>query len=83
MKVTTKNPKIEYPYLAVWVGVDGELNLSELKATDISLISLLDDKRVQVQFLLGCGEAFITKNESEYAALPIGYTVEIVQSTQK
>ena len=90
MKVLTKIPQREYPYLAVWVGQDQSLDpklLHNIKLEDIVLISMVAvkenneqcDKQPYVQYVLGGKEGYITKHEDEYCALPNGYSLELCQ----
>lgn len=69
MKVLTKIPSKEYPYLAVWAGQDQSLDpklLHNIKPKDIVLISMVEvensDKQPYVQYVLGCKEGYITKH---------------------
>lgn len=90
MKVLTKIPAKEYPYLAVWVGKDQSLDpklLHKIKLEDIVLISMVTvkeneeqcEKQPYVQHVLGRKEAYITKHENEYCPLPNGYSLELCQ----
>ena len=87
MKVTTKIPTTEYPYLAVWVGKDQSLDiklLHNIKLEDIVLISMISpttdsDKLPYVNYVLGSREGYFTKSEDEYCALPKGYSLEFCQ----
>lgn len=90
MKVLTKIPTTEYPYLAVWVGKDQSLDpklLHNIKLEDIVLISMVTvkendeqcNKQPYVQYILGGKEAYTTKHEDEYCPLPAGYSLELCQ----
>ncbi len=86
MTITTYYPEKQYPYLAVWVGIDASLTedlILAIKKEDIVIISVVDnegsDKIPYVQPLLGGKQGYKTKNENEYCALPKGYSVTICQ----
>lgn len=86
MKITTQMPSKEYPYLAVWVGRDTQLDnnlLHNVKQEDIVIISMLpvenSDNQTYVSFVTGTKEGYFTKNENEYCPLPKGFALNLVQ----
>jgi hypothetical protein len=85
MKVTTKPTERDYPYLAVWVGVDNHLSektIQNKRISEIFVISLLNNKEdsdIYVQSLIGGTKGFITKSEHEFQPLPKGFSITIEQ----
>jgi hypothetical protein len=85
MKTEIKTPQKEYPYLAIWVGLDQyltEKQISEIRPKDIVIISLVQNsdeiaKQPFVQHLLGGSEGGFTNSESDYCPLPIGFSITL------
>lgn len=85
MKITVSYPEKNYPYLAVWVGKGDSLDcdVTDIKAEDIVLISLIsekgNDKKAYVQRLLGGRSGYFVSTEDDFYELPRGYSITLCQ----
>jgi hypothetical protein len=71
-----------YPYLAIWTFDKAISEDTIIDVNDIVLISQVyknDVKCSYVSYVNGGKESFITASEKEYAPLPSGYKIELIQ----
>ena len=87
MKITIEPTEITYPYLAIWTGGRNEAldqaQIADIKIHNIVIVSMVsengEDAKPYIQKLLGGEPAYFTGAEHEYAKLPIGYKIQLIQ----
>ena len=85
MKIQQSSPNTrEYPYLAIWTGGEPlpeneEIDLEKVVIVSMKSERMNEDRKPHIHFLFGSSPSTFTSSEEEYAPLPKGFEIKIVQ----
>jgi hypothetical protein len=84
MDIITKQPKLDFPYLATWYGnfENDNFDFNKIDIKDIVLISLIENKPY-ISFVNGNKIGYFTEKLEEYKPFPIGFELKIIQNGEK